>query len=143
MVHWKRDHTLSLAAWWPPQGWPAADGKRRSEFTETMEVFFCFSERQCLGEEWAPCFAGREASEAERARAANFHAPARPNPTEQSGAQQKLMPISDKKVSTFLRLFLSLLWFRARFERHFSIFLWLRAAPEARAPAFSVAPGQA
>ena len=30
MVHWKRDYQGSFAAWWPPQGGPADDGKRFS-----------------------------------------------------------------------------------------------------------------
>ena len=45
MVHWKRDYKMSLAAWWPPQGAPADDGKR-VEFTETLDVLFCLSARR-------------------------------------------------------------------------------------------------
>ena len=47
---------------------------------------------------------GRGRSEAERARAANSNAPARPSLTEQSGAEQKLMPITDEqKTALFER----------------------------------------
>ena len=43
-------------------------------------------------------------SEAERARAANSNAPARPNLTELSGAEQKLLPITDEqKTALFER----------------------------------------
>ena len=47
---------------------------------------------------------GRGRSEAERARAAKSNAPARPSPTEQSGAEQKWRPITDEqKTALFER----------------------------------------
>ena len=70
---------------------------------------------------------GRGRSEAERVRAANSNAPARPSPTEQSGAEQKLMPITDEQNTA---LFERMLRLRGRLERHFSSILWLRSKLE-------------
>ncbi len=89
---------------------------------------------------------GRGRSEAERARAAKSNAPARPIPTEQSGAEQKWRPITDEQKtalferkkrthltavgSTLERHFSSMLWLQGRLERHFSAILWLRSRLE-------------
>ena len=70
---------------------------------------------------------GRGRSEAERVRAANSNAPARPSPTEQSRAEQKLMPITDEQNAI---LFDSMLWLRGRLEHHFPSILWLRSKLE-------------
>ena len=82
---------------------------------------------------------GRGRSEAERVRAANSNAPARPNPTEQSGAEQKLMPITDEQNTA---LFERMLWLLGRLSRHFSSIL---APEQTRATLFehSAAAGQA